>query len=104
MKRLAMMLARTVMVVVVRRLWVPGRWMRLRSGGPSAWRLAKDEEQIGRLLSLVAAEYLPPDTDAVCLTCLGHRIHELPSKWQQGIHGRAAVHGPPRRDMRHWRP
>lgn len=90
---------RTIVTVLLRRIVFP----KLLKDGPRARDIARDDYRFGTLLSLSAGVVLPADSDCVCLACLGHRVHEMHSKWEQGLHYTATT-GPPRRDMKHWRP
>lgn len=102
MRELRDRIARALAAFLIRKLLID--WRRLTHRAPSAWRIAYDDEQFTTLLAWAAWTFEPTDTDRVCMTCLDRRIRELPSKHEQGIHGRRATDGPPRRDMEHWRP
>lgn len=104
LKRIRDWIARTLIVFLVRKLMID--WQRLLKGpkgAARAWVIATDDARFASILSLTAWVFEPKDSDRVCMTCLDRRIREMPSKHEQGIHGRYVTTGPPTRDREHWR-
>jgi hypothetical protein len=101
MRRWRDVVARTIVVVIVRKLMIA--WKPLAKPAPRAWAIADDDAAFASILSLTAWVFEPKESDRVCMTCLDRRIREMPSKHEQGIHGRYATNGPPTRDLAHWR-
>ncbi len=104
LKRIRDWITRTLIVFLVRKLMID--WQRLLKGpkgAPRAWAIGTDNARLASILSLAAWVFEPKDSDRVCMTCLDRRIREMPSKHEQGIHGRYVTNGPPTRDREHWR-
>lgn len=99
MRRWRDVIARTIVVFIVRKLMIA--WQPLVKSAPRAWAIAGDDAKFAGILSLTAWVFEPKDSDRVCMTCLDRRIREMPAKHERGIHGRYATTGPPTRDLQY---